>query len=114
MLNIGSSGSGNYVKFNSKSGRWYRPGEDGEVEIQAPVFIADFANIATGWLRFREGQAPERVIDSSLDRVAPSPGEGFKRGFVLAVYSSKFFGGAAELSSASIHMGNAIREVYQA
>jgi hypothetical protein len=48
-----------------------------------------------------------------LERVAPSPGEGFKRGFVLAVYSSKFFGGV-ELASASIHMGNAIRELYQA
>ena len=66
----------------------------------------------TGWLRFREGQAPERVIDPSLERAAPCPGEGFKRGFVLAVYSQKFFGGLAELSSASIHMGNAIRELY--
>ena len=48
----------------------------------------------------------------ALDRAAPCPGEGFKRGFVLAVYSQKFFGGLAELSSASIHIGNAIREVY--
>ena len=31
---------------------------------------------------------------------------------MLAVYSQKFFGGLAELSSASIHMGNAIRELY--
>ena len=29
-------------------------------------------------------------------------------------YSQKFFGGAVELASASIHMGNAIREIYQA
>ena len=62
----------------------------------------------------REGQPPEKVIDPSLDRVAPSPGEGFKRGFVLMVFSQTFFGGAVELASASIHMGNAIREVYQA
>ena len=33
---------------------------------------------------------------------------------MLAVYSQNFFGGFAELSSASIHMGNAIREVYAA
>ena len=51
-------------------------------------------------------------MDPALDRAAPSPGNGFKRGFVLAVYSQKFFGGVAELSSASIHMGNAIRELY--
>jgi len=53
------------------------------------------------------------IIDPSLDHAAPSPGEGFKRGFVLAVYSRKFFGGLAELASVSLHMGNAVREVYQ-
>ena len=40
-------------------------GETGDVEIGRPTFVADLANIATGWLRFREGQAPERVIDPS-------------------------------------------------
>ena len=43
---------------------------------------------------------------------APSPGEGFKRGFVVMVYSPKFFGGAAEFASASIHLSNAIKDVY--
>jgi len=103
-----------YAKYNSKADKWFAKGENGDVEIARPTFIADFPNIVTGWLMFREGQAPERVIDPSLDRAAPSPGEGFKRGFVLAVYSKNFFGGLAELSSASIHMGNALREAYQA
>ena len=104
--------SSQYVKFNAKADKWFAKGETGDVEIAPPTFIADLANIVTGWLRFLEGQAPERVMDPALDRAAPSPGNGFKRGFVLAVYSQKFFGGVAELSSASIHMGNAIREVY--
>lgn len=113
-LNIGASGTIKpYAKYNSKADKWFAKGENGDVEIARPTFIADFPNIVTGWLMFREGQAPERVIDPSLDRAAPSPGEGFKRGFVLAVYSKNFFGGLAELSSASIHMGNAIREAYQ-
>jgi len=113
-LNIGASGTIKpYVKYNSKADKWFAKGPDGDVEISRPTFLADFKNIATGWLRFREGQAPERVIDPSLDNSAPNPGEDFKRGFVLAVFSQKFFGGAAELSSASIHVGNAIREVYQ-
>ena len=113
MLNIGATGSIKpYVKFNAKADKWFAKGETGDVEIGRPTFVADLANIATGWLRFREGQAPERVIDPSLERAAPCPDEGFKRGFVLAVYSQKFFGGLAELSSASIHMGNAIRELY--
>ena len=113
MLNIGATGSIKpYVKFNAKADKWFAKGEVGDVEIGRPTFVADLANIATGWLRFREGQAPERMIDPSLERAAPCPDEGFKRGFVLAVYSQKFFGGLAELSSASIHMGNALRELY--
>lgn len=113
-LNIGASGTIKpYVKYNSKADKWFAKGPDGDVEISRPTFLADFKNIATGWLRFREGQAPERVIDPSLDNAAPNPGQDFKRGFVLAVFSQKFFGGVAELSSASIHVGNAIREVYQ-
>jgi hypothetical protein len=112
-LNIGATGSIKpYVKFNAKADKWFAKGETGDVEIARPTFIADLANIVTGWLRFLEGQASERVMDPALDRAAPSPGNGFKRGFVLAVYSQNFFGGLAELSSASIHMGNAIREVY--
>lgn len=114
-LNIGANGTVKpYTKYNAKADKWFVKSDDGDVEIARPTFVADLANIATGWLRFREGEAPERVIDPSLDRAAPSPGEGFKRGFVLAIYSKKFFGGAVELSSASIHMGNAIREVYAA
>ncbi len=113
-LNIGASGSIKpYAKYNSKADKWFAKGQDGDVEIQRPTFLADFKNIATGWLCFREGQAPERVIDPSLDHMAPNPGADFRRGFVLAVFSQKFFGGFAELSSASIHMSNAIREVYQ-
>ena len=113
-LNIGASGSIKpYAKYNSKADKWFARGDEGDVEIGRPAFVADFANIRTGWMRFHEGQAPEKVIDPSLNRVAPSAGEGFKRGFIMMAYSQKFFGGAVELASASIHMGNAIREVYQ-
>lgn len=113
-LNIGGSASlKNYVKFNAKADKWFVRGADGEdAEIQRPTFVADFDNIATGWLLFREGQAPERVMDTSIDKAAPLPGEGFKRGFVVMAYSPKFFGGAVELASASIHMSNAIKDVY--
>lgn len=113
-LNIGASGTIKpYAKYNSKADKWFAKGDGGDVEVARPTFVADFPNIATGWLRFREGQAPERVMDPSLDKAAPAQDEGFKRGFVVAVFSQKFFGGIAELSSASIHMCNAVREVYQ-
>lgn len=113
-LNIGASGSIKpYAKYNSKSDKWFAKGPEGDLEIPRPTFLADLKNIVTGWLFFREGQAPERLIDASLEHAAPSPGADFKRGFVLAVFSQKFFGGIAELSSASIHVGNALREIYQ-
>lgn len=113
-LNIGGSGVVKpFCKYNAKADKWFVRGADGEdAEIPRPTFVIDFDNIATGWLRFREGQAPERLMDPSLDQPAPSPGEGFKRGFVVMAFSPKFFGGAAEFASASIHLANAIKEIY--
>ncbi len=115
-LNIGGSGTVKpYVKYNAKADKWFvRAPEGGDQEIARPIFLLDLKNIRTGWLRFREGQAPERVIDPSLDRTAPNPGEDFKRGFVVTAFSQKFFGGAVEFASASIHLSNAIRDIYAA
>jgi hypothetical protein len=89
-------------------------GGRGPGEVARPTFLLDLKNVRTGWLRFREGQAPEQVIDPSLDRSAPSPGEDFKRGFVVTAFSPKFFGGVVEFSSASIHLSNSMRELYAA
>ena len=113
-LNIGGSGAAKpYPKYNSKADKWFTRGPEGDVEIARPTFLADLANIRTGWFRFREGQAPERQIDPSLEAAAPSPGEGFKRGFIMQVYSKNFFGGLAEFASGSIHLGNAVRDLYR-
>ncbi|MDE2284738.1 MAG: hypothetical protein KGK33_09010 [Hyphomicrobiales bacterium] len=115
-LNIGGSGIIKpYVKYNAKADKWFvRSPEGGDQEIARPTFLLDLKNVRTGWLRFREGQAPERVIDPSLDRSAPNPGEDFKRGFVVTAFSPKFFGGAVEFSSASIHLSNSMRDLYAA
>jgi hypothetical protein len=112
-LNIGGTGIAKpFCKYNAKADKWFVRGADGDQEIQRPTFVIDLDNIATGWVLFREGQAPERVMDPSLDQPAPSPGEGFKRGFVVATFSPKFFGGVAEFASASIHLANAIKDIY--
>lgn len=115
-LNIGGSGIIKpYVKYNAKADKWFvRSPEGGDQEIARPTFLLDLKNVRTGWLRFREGQAPERTIDPSLDRSAPNPGEDFKRGFVVTAFSPKFFGGAVEFSSASIHLSNSMRDLYAA
>jgi hypothetical protein len=113
-LQIGGSGSGKpFIKYNAKADKWFVRGAAGEdAEIPRPTFVIDLENIATGWLLFREGQAPERVMDPSIDQPAPSPGEGFKRGFVVIGFSPKFFGGIAEFAGTSVHLSNAIKDVY--
>jgi hypothetical protein len=112
-LNIGGTGNGKHCKYSSKADKWiYRAADGRELGTQRPVFVIDFDNIATGWLRFREGEAPERVMDTTLKQRAPLPGDGFKRGFVVTVFSPKYFGGVAELASNSMHLSNAIKEIY--
>lgn len=114
MLNIGSTGGdfGPYVKYNAKAGRWYMKGTDGEIEVQNPVFVADFDNIKTGWLLFLEGQAPSKVWDESLQTPAASPSEKHKRGFQLRLFSNDNFGGVVELASSSMHLCASINEMY--
>ena len=113
-LNIGGTGNGKpYCKYSAKADKWiFRAADGRELEIQRPVFAIDFDNITTGWLRFSEGEAPERVMDTTLDQRAPLPGDGFKRGFVVKVFSPKYFGGVADFAGNSMHLSNAIKEIY--
>ena len=114
-LNIGGTANGKpYFKYSAKSDKWFVRGADGQdKEIERPTFAADLANIDTGWLRFREGQPPERVMDPSLQDAAPCPGDEFRRGFVLQAFSPKYFDGVAEIASTSIHLSNVIKEIYE-
>lgn len=124
-LNIVSQGGDfdPYVKYNAKAGRWYVKKDDQEVEVQNPVFVADFENIKTGWFYFREGAAPEKVYDPSLAETAPKPDrtytdsqgkvrDCFRRGFELKLFSGIHFGGVVELAGASMHLNNAINSLY--
>jgi hypothetical protein len=113
-LKIGGTGASKpYVKYNAKADKWFVRGPDGkDAEISRPTFVVDFDNVATGWLRFREGMAPERVMDPNLDSAAPQPSAEFKRGFVVSAYSTKYLGGIAEFASASLHVANAIKDLY--
>lgn len=114
MLNIVSQSSDfdPWVKFNSKSGRWYIKGENGDVEVQNPTFVADFDNIKTGWLSFMAGQAPSKHWDVNLTTPAAKPDDNHKRGFAVRLFSQNSFGGVVELSSSSMHICNSINELY--
>jgi hypothetical protein len=115
MLNIGSTGGDfdPYVKYNAKAGRWYFKDGEQEKEVNNPVFIADFANIKTGWLLFLEGQAPSKVWDVNLTTPAERPSDKHKRGFSLRMFSKASFNGVVELSSSSMHLCASINELYK-
>lgn len=125
MLDIRNN-TGDYVKFlkyNAKAGRFYIKGEDGnDLEVTNPEFVADFANIKTGWFYYAAGQAPERILDPSLSQRAPKPDrtfvdaqgktkDCFKRGFVLNCFA-KSLGGVVELSSTADAISQVIGQLY--
>jgi hypothetical protein len=112
------------VKYNAKAGRWYVKGDDGEVEVQNPTFVADFANIKTGWFYFAAGAAPEKVFDPSLTQRADRPNktyvdkttgktiECFKRGFQVNLFSKSAFDGVVELSGTAAALASKINDLY--
>ena len=112
-LDIG--GAGEYrdiVKYNAQVGRWFLRSGDDESEIEPPTMVMDLANIAPGWLLFLEGSAPNRRMDPSLGVRAPQPSDSHKRGFMVLCFSPKNLNGVAELSSGSMHLSNAIKELH--
>lgn len=90
-----------FVSYNAKAGRWYTKPEGGgdmhEVTNMTAVF--DMENIKTGWFHFSAGAAPVKHMDPSLSQQSAKPGDDFKRGFELLVYSDKNLGGVREFAS---------------
>lgn len=105
-----------YVKFNAKSGRWKtkedRPDAE-EYELEKGfAAVWDFANIRTGWFLFAAGVAPQKVYNPSIMEMAPKPGEGFKQGFELRMFSDKNLGGVREFSSTANSVIERINVLY--
>lgn len=91
-----------YVKYNAKAGRWYTKKDEQdapEFEVTNMTAIFDLENIRTGWFLFAAGVAPAKTYDPSLAEAAPKPGDGFKRGFELDLFSEKNLLGMREFSS---------------
>lgn len=112
-LNIVSTGEFTpFVKYNAKADKWFTRQEGEDVEIARPTFVADMKNIQTGWYYFLEGQAPDIVLDADLQTKAAKPSDKHKRGFEMNLFSQNAFGGVVKFSSASMHVCNAIAELY--
>lgn len=104
-----------YVKYNAKAGRFYtkedKP-EGAEYEVTNFVAVFDMDNLHTGWFLFAPGVAPIKNMDPSLSEAAPKPGDGFKRGFELHVFSEKNMGGLREFSSTAGAVIEAMNDLY--
>ena len=91
-----------YVSYNAKAGRWYTKEDKpdaAQFEVTDMTAVFDMDNLQTGWFLFAPGVAPVKQMDPSLSHAAPSPGEGFKRGFQIDVFSSKNLLGVREFSA---------------
>jgi hypothetical protein len=98
----GEGGFKVYVSYNAKAGRWYtkedKP-DSAQFEVVDMTAIFDMDNLQTGWFLFAAGQAPSKVMDASLTQMSACPGEGYKRGFQLDVFSNKNLLGVREFSA---------------
>lgn len=104
-----------YVKYNAKAGRWYTKADEQnaeEYEVTNMTAIFDIENIRTGWFLFAAGTAPVKEFDPSLSTAAPKPGENFKRGFEIKVFSEKNLGGVREFSSTAGAVIDAMNSVH--
>ena len=91
-----------YVSYNAKAGRWYTKEDKPDAqqfEVTDMTAVFDMDNLQTGWFLFAPGVAPVKSFDPSLASAAPKPGEGFKRGFQIDVFSSKNLLGVREFSA---------------
>jgi len=113
----GEGGFTTYVKYNAKAGRWYTKKDEKdapEFEVTNFTAVMDLANVKTGWFLFAAGAAPAKTYDPSLATAAAKPGEGFKRGFEVLVFSEKNLLGVREFSSTAGVVIEAINAVYDA
>ncbi|OYU01310.1 MAG: hypothetical protein CFE36_11760 [Sphingomonadaceae bacterium PASS1] len=114
------SGGGDFkvfVSYNAKAGRWYtkRDGKDEpQFEVADMTAVFDMPGLKTGWFKFASGVAPEKVMDPSFTAAAANPGQDFKRGFVLDLFSDKNLLGVREFSSTASIVIDAMNDLYDA
>lgn len=98
----GDGGFKVFVSYNAKAGRWYTKKDEPDAEqfeVTNMTAVFDMDNLRTGWFLFAAGVAPVKQFDPSLAEAAPKPGDGFKRGFELDVFSEKNLLGVREFAS---------------
>lgn len=106
-----------FVSYNAKAGRWYTKKDEKDApqfEVTNMTAVFDMDNLRTGWFLFAAGTAPTKTFDPSLEQAAAKPGEGFKRGFELEVFSEKNLLGVREFSSTAGIVIDSMNGLYDA
>lgn len=106
-----------YVKYNAKAGRFYTKKDEQdapEFEVTNLTAIFDMGNLKTGWFLFAPGVAPVKQFDPSLSEASAKPGDDFKRGFQLDLYSEKNLLGVREFGSTASIVIDAMNDLYDA
>lgn len=111
-----------YVSYNAKAGKLSQKIDGVDRDINLPIsFVADFANIRTGWYYYAAGQAPQVTFNPSLTNKVSRPegvdSEGkalHKEGFTVELFSKASFGGVVEFSSSAMLVREAINTLYTA
>lgn len=76
-----------YIGFNAKADKWFINVNKEKVQLKGNIaFVADFANIKTGWFLFQDGLAPNIVFDASLSEKAAQPSPKHKRGVQINLF----------------------------
>lgn len=104
-----------FISFNAKAGRWYtkRDGQDEpQFEVTDMTAVFDMPGLQTGWFKFAANVAPEKVMDPSFSEAASNPGQDFKRGFQLDLYSEMNLLGLREFSSTAGIVIEAMNSLY--
>jgi hypothetical protein len=103
-----------HIRWLAQTSTWKLSTPDGPEPITWEHAIFDLANIQTGWAIFAEGQAPEWVMDPSLEKQAPKPQDGreWRRGFKVSVFSESVFGGVREFATTAVGAVRGILELY--
>lgn len=106
-----------FVSYNAKAGRWYTKKDEKDApqfEVTNLTAVFDMPNLKTGWFLFAAGVAPVKQYDPSLTEAAPKPGEGFKRGFELDLFSEKNLLGVREFASTAGIVIESMNALYDA
>jgi hypothetical protein len=118
FMNSNTGGEGGFkvfVSYNAKAGRWYTKKDEQDApqfEVTDMTAVFDMDNLRTGWFLFAAGLAPVKQFDPSLSEAAAKPGEGFKRGFELDVFSEKNLLGVREFASTAGIVIDSMNDLY--